>query len=514
MIQCEELERNIDLLGAFFSLKRKKINIESKALLNNIREFIDQNNSEIKHLIEKNEDVEKKSRDYIRLIKQLSKLNTDAKEALVISDNEIKSLDSQLKDALVKIERLNVIEQLLSGSKEPNKGLLSFNDLVDVNFVELSSKVSVLAEEAQVFGELKKIQDDISIICNFSGIRGKSLVVLSGGFSSGKSQFLNSLALGYTRNSGHSYLKVGATPTTAVPTYVQSSTGSKVSDVVAYSSFGGSVPLSLSDFHQFTHNYIGSVDFDIRSIMPYASIAYPMKLDNISHLSFVDTPGIDASAKGATGNDQVTAENFIKQANALMWFVGIKQAGTIPKNELDFLEKIQGQYSDLPLYIVANQSDCKNLDDIEDILDAFEDSLDEYGIDYKGISAYSSFEGKEYTFRTQSIFDFIKDSNKINNIKESLLYRLERDVFDKYYQAFDLEENNNNNITRFINNMTLSILTKTGDIEVQELIQPELDELQSMLSSKNTEGLKRDFQKLHQIMVNCINDLFLNILEV
>lgn len=518
MNQFSELEYNLESLGRFFFTKRKKLVLQSKGILFDLKNVIDKNDLNFHQLQQQKNKIEQELRGTILEVETLSKLNAEAKEALDCSEQEnqllegkIAGLNIQLQESLELANRLKIIEQLLVGQKEPLKELLHFNRLVEVDFINSASKENTLSEEAEVFRELQEIQNELSIISNFSGIRGKSLVVLSGGFSSGKSQFLNSLSKGYHRNSGHNHLKVGATPTTAVPTYVQACDDSDSTNVVAYTCHGGNVLLSKEQFHQFTHNYISSVDFDIRTIMPYASIAYPMKIEAISDLSFVDTPGIDASGKGSTGNDKVATENFIKQANALLWFVSIKQSGTISNDDLVFLNEIQIENPKLPIYIVANQADCRTEVDIEDILDEFEDVLDDLGIEYKGISAYSSFTGEEYIYRSQSIFDFIKGANEQYNIKEDIVTRLNKNVFYKYYRAFDAELDKNKLIKQIVDNMSLSILSSTGSMELQEKIQPDIDKIKLLMSVKDIENIYRDFKKLHKDMVECIDNLFLKI---
>lgn len=429
-------------------------------------------------------------------------------------DNELlkekqQDLKGKLDSALESEEWLEIIEKLLSAESQPSEIIGKFNQLIEKDFIKASNKVSSLAEEAEVYCELQAISRDLSLVSQFSGIKDKSILVIAGGFSSGKSQFLNSLSEGYSkRTSGeYTHLKVGTTPTTAIPTYVRACHNSKSDYVTAYTAHGGSVEISREQYHKLTHNYVKKARFDIRSIMPYTSIAYPMKIKRSEHINFVDTPGIDASETGITGNDKDTTENFVKQATALLWFIGIKNTGTMSSSDLGFLRKVQDSRPDLPFYLVANQCDTRSKDQIEEILDCFEEDLNDHSIEYSGISAYSSFDGKEYQSRKVSIWKFIESCNNKHLIQEDLEKRL-ASVFGRYQLSFRDEKEKNEQVVREINNLSMTILSTTGNMELEEKLRPHIKKLEVLVKKESVDQLVKDFSKLYDEMLECIDGIF------
>ncbi len=422
---------------------------------------------------------------------------------------EIKDLRLKSQVLSEKADQAYILELLLEDNNAPFPEIKAFSKLLENDFIALANKESSLPEEALAYKELQTILNEMKLIANFSGIKNKAMVVLSGGFSSGKSQFLNSLSAGYKKGSKTDFLKVGTTPTTAVPTYVQSSEDLSQSYVTAYTAKGCSVSLTKEQFHKLTHNYVNQLTFDIRSIMPFASLSYPMRIENTEELSFVDTPGIDSSSKGTTGNDKTTAEQFINQASALLWFVSIKSSGTIGIEDLKFLSSIQSNQPDLPIYIVANQADTNTEDQIEDKLYEFEEVLHDNHIKYSGISAYSGFTGIEYEYLRKPLFEFLEECNKSHNLFEDLRSRLDS-VFNRYYKAFESDIKQGKALKKAFDNLTLSILSNTGDIGLQESIKPYLDEIELKLQVHGLEKLHNDFSKLHVRMQECIDQLFVS----
>lgn len=450
-----------------------------------------------------------------QVLSLIDEFNT-AKTALSKSSYELDLLSEEYEIKAKKLtlaqeseEWLETIERLLSTETTLPEATQKFKQLVEKDFIISSNKVTSLAEEAETYRELQAISQELSIVSQFSGIKDKSILVIAGGFSSGKSQFLNSLSDGYSKKTSkeHAHLKVGTTATTAIPTYIAASHSVSNDCVTAYTAHGGSVQITSDQYHKLTHNYVKKVQFDIRTILPYASISYPMRIEQSEHISFVDTPGIDASDKGITGNDKEATENFVKQATALLWFVGIKSTGTISHSDLVFLREIQSQRPDLPIYLVANQCDAKGGDVIEDILDQFEDDLDDQSIEYVGVSAYSSFVGEEYTYRKTSLWEFIEGCNKKHLIQNDLKARL-ASVFNSYQSAFEDENDKNEKVEQHLNNLSLTILSDTGDMDLEERLRPKIEELRGLVKKNGMENLVEEFSGLHHKMLDCIHEVF------
>ncbi|GAA7132583.1 hypothetical protein ID0302_01230 [Helicobacter pylori] len=114
------------------------------------------------------------------------------------------------------------------------------------------------------------------------------MVAVGGGFSAGKSSFLNHL-LGLK-------LPIGLDKTTAIPTYCLK--GER--EVLMGRSQNGGV-VDLPDF-SFDHKTLNAFDFDLKNIMPSMLLSAPSV--PFEFLCFIDTPGHNPSNRGYTGGDR------------------------------------------------------------------------------------------------------------------------------------------------------------------------------------------------------------------
>ena len=96
-------------------------------------------------------------------------------------------------------------------------------------------------------------------------------------------------------------------------------------------------------------------------------------------------------------------------------------SGTLVASDLQFLRTIKKGKPDVPLYIILNRADQRSLVACKEIFDEVSDVLNNAGIQYYGISAYSSSLGKEYIHsKNESLQSFLKKLNhpqpKLDNI--------------------------------------------------------------------------------------------------
>ena len=168
-------------------------------------------------------------------------------------------------------------------------------------------------------------------------------------------------------------------------------------------------------YKKLSHDFIRSFGFNLKDIMPYMVLTNKL---SYKHICFVDTPGYNPSSseQSHTNEDRETADNFIKKAGALIWLIPVT-AGTIPQSDLEFLD--EATLDKKTLYVVLNKCDQRPLSDVEDIMEEIATELDNYGIEYQGISAYSSKMKKEYSYFKKSLKAFfIEQDLEINRIQE------------------------------------------------------------------------------------------------
>ena len=104
-------------------------------------------------------------------------------------------------------------------------------------------------------------------------------------------------------------------------------------------------------------------------------VAMETSIPDFTHICFVDTLGYNPAKTGTTSKDSNTAKEALENANALVWLIGLDNEGTIPASDLRFLDSLD--LEDKKLYIVANKVDLKPESQIENILDHFEEVLEE-----------------------------------------------------------------------------------------------------------------------------------------
>ncbi len=136
----------------------------------------------------------------------LKDLNFKSSEDLESHENE--SHDSEL-------ERLKkqhgVIARVLNARIE-NEGLAEYQRVLNNEFLAFSNEVE-FKEQVVALRALQELGNELQLVASFPSLFQKNMVAVGGGFSAGKSSFLNHL-LGLNLK-----LPENLTPTTAIPTY-------------------------------------------------------------------------------------------------------------------------------------------------------------------------------------------------------------------------------------------------------------------------------------------------------
>ncbi len=173
------------------------------------------------------------------------------------SSEDLKAHENESHD--LELERLrkqhSVIARVLNARIE-NEGLAEYQRILDNEFLAFSNEVE-FKEQAVALRALQELDNELQLVASYPSLFQKSMVAVGGGFSAGKSSFLNHL-LGLN-------LPIGLDKTTAIPTYCLKS---KKEVLMGFSQNGGVV--ELPDF-SFDHKTLNAFDFDLKSIMPFMS---------------------------------------------------------------------------------------------------------------------------------------------------------------------------------------------------------------------------------------------------
>lgn len=326
-------------------------------------------------------------------------------------------------------EKFSLVSKVLAQHPPANEALTTFADLINNDYMEFASRESSLAAEAQAVLEMQAILAEVQMLNNFPSIAGKTILSIAGGFSSGKSAFVNS----FIRNSSVQ-LATGINPVTVVPSYVVCS---EETQIKGYSYTGGSLDLEPSLYASMCHEYVQAFGFDLRRILPFISVKVPMDQDLFGNLCIIDTPGYNPGASGgASGADRGTAASLVNQASALVWVIGLDPAGTIDLSDIEFIESTP--FRGESLYIVLNKADVKSQEDVLQIMEQVADDLSFAGIEYAGMCAYSSTRKKDYPSSGLTFDQFLRSINRKVDVVGKVANRLDS-VFDAYKQAINAD---------------------------------------------------------------------------
>lgn len=416
----------------------------------------------------------------------------EIEEALANNYNKWMRLESSYADMSL---RYNLVKNILSAKSHNSKPMNSFIDFVNNDFMEFANEESSLAEEAKAITMLQNVVAKLEIVSNFPTVYNKNIVAVGGGFSAGKSEFIS----GFFKDTNMK-LPIGIKPVTAIPAYIVSG---ETNAVQGYSYKGGLIEISTELYKQFSHDFVKSFDFNLKDILP--ATVMETKIEHYDNICFVDTPGYNPSnADEYIAEDFRTSREYLEEADVLLWAIGIDTNGTIPSSDLKFLENLL--LDNKQLYIIANKADLRGRRDIEKILDGFEEILNDYGLEYAGISAYNSLDKKEISFRKIALGDFLKSINRPTKMIEQVLSELNV-IFDMYETALNQDIEWTKDVKSHINSLELDLL-ESGYDNNDEKVAKRLLKIKNTFSTSHLEAHITKLKSLKEAMIKNVEEIF------
>ncbi len=268
----------------------------------------------------------------------------------------------------------DLIARILNAKME-NKVLEEYQCILDNNFLEFASGVDSLKEKEIALLELQEIKKELQLVASYPSLFQKNMVAVGGGFSAGKSSFLNNV-LGLK-------LPIGLDKTTAIPTYCLKG---EREVLMGRSQNGGVVELP---YLTFDHKFLDSLGFNLKEIMPSMLLGAPSV--PFEFLCFIDTPGYNPSNQGYTGGDRQASEEYLNHAKHILWFISCERGG-IEKSDLDYLQELYEEGKQV--FIVLSRADSRTKRQLEEIAVQTKETLEDNGIEFLGIGVYSSEDHK------------------------------------------------------------------------------------------------------------------------
>ncbi|GJH14280.1 hypothetical protein CBA19CS11_35600 [Caballeronia novacaledonica] len=389
--------------------------------------------------------------------------------------------------------RENLVARLFSRDRAANRGLAAFGELM-AGYLDVTQAGAPVLARAIVLQELKSIYGDLEQLTRAGGGARRKMLAIGGGFSSGKSEFINSFI-----DDPAVQLKVGMQPVTAIPTYVFAAQERAIS---VMTSAGSLVELDAAQLQELSAASLSQCEFDMKSLMHSLQVGVPMDPKRFGHLCLVDTPGFNApaSSRPYAVSDRETAREAVSAADALIWVMAAEVNGTMSQSDLEFIHECQ--LGARPLYVVLNKADLRSEEQLADILDEVEFVLNSERIAYKGISLYSSVLREEVAFRKKSLYAHFVALKRGSGSVDHLLERTAL-AFANYADAIKADIRTARARESAIRNVEAEALAAGGE-ELYELMHKRVRKLDMPVDVDSLKLALKHCDELHQRFIEAI----------
>ncbi|WP_025455374.1 P-loop NTPase family protein [Helicobacter pylori] len=390
-------------------------------------------------------------------------------------------------------ERYDLIARILN-AKIKNEGLEEYQSILDNEYLEFASGVDSLKEKEIALLTLQEIKKELQLVAGYPSLFHKNMVAVGGGFSAGKSTFLNNL-LGLKLK-----LPEDTLPTIAIPTYCFKG---KKEILMGFSQNAGMVELPHL---AFDHNFLNSLGFDLKEIMPLMLLSAPIV--PFEHLCFIDTPGYNPSNQGYTGGDERASKESLKHAQNVLWLISC-ECGGIETGDLEYLQELYEEGKQV--FILVSMADRRTKKQLEEVATQIKETLEDRGIEFLGIGAYSATryqEIKEFSEKSR-VFDslegFLRSLDKKGEKQNEILSVL-YNVRLAYEKAIEQGTNQFKRYQKALHSIKLDLLQKGFDDF-------------SDASFNRIESLKKEFSEKEQskrenlVQLNQVISLFKEIID-
>lgn len=379
----------------------------------------------------------------------------------------------------------DLIARILN-AKMKNEGLEEYQQILDNEFLEFASGVDSLKEKEIALLALQEIKKELQLVASYPSLFQKSMVAVGGGFSTGKSTFLNNL-LGLKLK-----LPENINPTTAVPTYCLKG---KKEVLMGRSQNGGMVELP---YLTFDHKFLDSLGFNLKEIMPSMLLSAPSV--PFEFLCFIDTPGYNPSNQGYTDGDRQVSKEYLNHAKHILWFISCERGG-IEKSDLDYLQELYEEGKQV--FIVLSRADSRTKRQLEEIAVQTKETLEDNGIEFLGIGVYSSEryqEIKEFSEKSpvfDSLEKFLTELNKKSEKQNEILSVL-YEVGLAYEKAIQQDADKFKRYQKELRSLELDLMQKGFD-DLGDKIFRRIETLNREFSQKER-AKQESFERLEEVM--------------
>ncbi|MEI0508617.1 dynamin family protein [Brachyspira intermedia] len=484
-----------DLLNKDKEIKRLKEELEEK------EDEIEDIEDDIEELKDKNreleEDLSDTESDLYKQKQENEKLNDSWEE-----EKRKREKEEKMKKEIETL--LNSISIILSSKPEDNDNLSKYKELYNEYLNNLKKYNNTSAVDAyNVFLNIEKELYDISLN---AFVYNKNIVAVGGGFSSGKSSFLNSLI-----EDKSIRLPTDIKALTYIPSYIFNSDNNEVS---VLSLNDNKIVIDINIFEQLTKRNVNveSLNFNTKNLIKHFFIATTLKKE-YQNICFIDTPGYDPG-NDDNEEDKKMAFEYIKHANNLLWLINI-QAGTISKTDLTFLNEIIKYDKDKKIYVLLTHADTRDNETINKIMIHIKETLDQNNIKVSGIAPYTSSQGKyndniqKYEVLTigNKLSSFLRNLENKENSKSENIKKNVKNIFDNIVSKYNDEIKSIKNEIVVVNKIRLDNMCNldTKDIIINNYRSYLTEDVKTVADESIKEKNIDEYKDVDKIIYGIIN---------
>lgn len=234
-------------------------------------------------------------------------------------------------------------------------------------------------------------------------------IVVAGGFSSGKSSFLNRIT------NSSSLLPTGVEPVSVVKTYLYCSNSCRTVGVKGVNQKNVLVTLDTSVLQAIQH--ANKSNIYLASVLDKLFVEIPST--DLDGLVFIDTPGYNNSNRANQSNgktDRQTAEEALSEGNVLFWLVDCDR-GTTVAQDIEMIKKFEGKK-----VVIFNKAD-KKAGECKSIVEQAAKTLfrEMPKEDFIDVLAFSTLDNKVYhSLNNLTIADIVRKAKACGNGQSEL----------------------------------------------------------------------------------------------
>lgn len=278
-------------------------------------------------------------------------------------------------------------------------------DLTETERIIMHTLPEILEKNApsnftELFFDFKQEYERFKSFILYDKLIGKNIVALGGGFSSGKSAFLNSIL-------GCELLPSDISPSTSVPTYL---VNGKQTEVYGINTFESKIKMEAEDVSLLAHGFgrenETASEVTLGHLLSCLFISMPKQ--PFRNLALLDTPGYSkAETIGySSKTDEKIARNQLNSSNFILWFIPA-EGGTITESDIKFIKSLE---DGIPKLMIVNKADKVTPDELDEVVEQVKETLDSKGISYVDVLTYSCEEPDDY--QRDEIIECLNNWNK------------------------------------------------------------------------------------------------------